>query len=70
MGLEDCVHISPGILAESSAQMVEKVIRVATEMGRAIASPAETRQLLSLCSATTGGRQNTLESPLDHSIGV
>jgi 3-keto-5-aminohexanoate cleavage enzyme len=46
VGLEDCVHISKGVLAESSAQMVEKIVRIASEMGREIATPAEARELL------------------------
>jgi 3-keto-5-aminohexanoate cleavage enzyme len=46
VGLEDCVHISPGLLASSSAQMVEKIVRIAKEMGREVASPAEARNSL------------------------
>jgi 3-keto-5-aminohexanoate cleavage enzyme len=48
VGLEDCVHISEGVLAASSAQMVEKIVRMAGEMGRAVAKPAETRKILNL----------------------
>jgi 3-keto-5-aminohexanoate cleavage enzyme len=48
VGLEDCVHISPGVLASSSAQMVEKIVRVAGEMGREVAKPAEARIALGL----------------------
>ena len=48
VGIEDCVHISKGVLAESSAQMVEKIVRIASEMGREIATPAEARKLLHL----------------------
>jgi 3-keto-5-aminohexanoate cleavage enzyme len=48
VGLEDCVHISEGVLASSSAQMVEKIVRVAGEMGRVVATPAEARKLLGL----------------------
>jgi 3-keto-5-aminohexanoate cleavage enzyme len=48
VGLEDCVHISPGVLATGSAQMVEKIARIAKEMGREIATPAEARRILGL----------------------
>jgi 3-keto-5-aminohexanoate cleavage enzyme len=48
VGLEDCIHISKGVLASSSAQMVEKIVRIAGEMGREVASPAEARKALNL----------------------
>lgn len=48
VGLEDCVHISKGVLAESSAQMVDKIVRMAREIGREIATPDEARRILSL----------------------
>ena len=48
VGFEDCVHIAPGELAESNAQMVAKVKRMAGEMGREVATPAEARAILSL----------------------
>jgi 3-keto-5-aminohexanoate cleavage enzyme len=48
VGLEDCVHIKKGVLADSSAQMVEKVARMAGEMGREIATPEEARKILNL----------------------
>jgi 3-keto-5-aminohexanoate cleavage enzyme len=48
VGLEDCVHISKGILATSNAQMVEKIARIAGEMGRDVAAPAEARIALGL----------------------
>ncbi len=47
-GLEDCIWISKGVLAESNAQMVAKVARMAEEMGREVATPAEARKILSL----------------------
>jgi 3-keto-5-aminohexanoate cleavage enzyme len=48
VGLEDCVHISKGVLAKSSAEMVEKIVRIAGEMGREVATPDEARKLLHL----------------------
>jgi 3-keto-5-aminohexanoate cleavage enzyme len=47
-GLEDCIWISKGVLADSNAQMVAKIARMAEEMGREIATPAEARRMLSL----------------------
>jgi len=48
VGLEDCVRISKEALADSSAQMVEKIVRMASDTGREIATPAEARRILSL----------------------
>lgn len=48
VGLEDCVHISPGVLAGSNAEMVAKMARLSREMGREVASPSEARALLGL----------------------
>ena len=48
VGLEDGVHISKGILAESNAQMVQKVVRMSEEMGREIATPDEARKILGI----------------------
>jgi 3-keto-5-aminohexanoate cleavage enzyme len=48
VGLEDCVHISRGVLADSSAQMVAKIVRMAEEMGREVATPVEAKRILGL----------------------
>ena len=48
VGLEDNLYISKGKLAESNAQLVEKVVRIANELGRDIASPYDTRKILGL----------------------
>ncbi len=50
VGLEDCIYISKGVLADSSAQMVEKMVRISREMGREIATPDEARSILGLSS--------------------
>jgi 3-keto-5-aminohexanoate cleavage enzyme len=50
VGLEDCVHIAPGILAESNAQMVAKIADLSRAMGREIAGPEEARRILHLVS--------------------
>lgn len=48
VGMEDNVYYKKGELAESNAQLVERAARIADELGRPVASPAETRELLGL----------------------
>jgi 3-keto-5-aminohexanoate cleavage enzyme len=48
VGLEDNLYIEKGELAQSNAQLVEKAIRIARELGREIATPQEARKILSL----------------------
>ncbi|WP_336036008.1 3-keto-5-aminohexanoate cleavage protein [Halobacterium yunchengense] len=48
VGLEDNVYYERGELAESNAQLVERVVRVAEELGREVASPAQAREILGL----------------------
>jgi 3-keto-5-aminohexanoate cleavage enzyme len=48
VGFEDNVYISKGVLAKSNGELVEKVVRMAKEMGREIANPTETRKILGL----------------------
>jgi len=48
VGFEDNVYLSRGVLAKSNGELVEKVVRIAKEFGREIASPAEARQILGL----------------------
>lgn len=50
VGLEDNIYYSKGVLATSNAQLVERTIRIAREVGRDLASPAEARQILQLNS--------------------
>jgi len=47
-GFEDNVFYTPGVRAGSNAQMVERLVRIARESGRDIASPAQVRTMLSL----------------------
>ncbi|MGH2549466.1 MAG: 3-keto-5-aminohexanoate cleavage protein, partial [Thermomicrobiales bacterium] len=47
-GLEDNIYYHKGQLADSNAQLIERVVRIAAEVGRPIASPAETRAILGL----------------------
>lgn len=48
VGFEDNIYLSKGVLAKSNGELVEKVVRIAEELGREIASPAETRKILGL----------------------
>ena len=48
VGFEDNIFIEKGVLAKSNAELVEKVVRVARELGREIATPDETRKILGL----------------------
>ncbi len=48
VGLEDNIYYRKGELATSNAQLVERVVRLADEMGRAVATPQEARRLLGL----------------------
>jgi len=47
-GFEDNAYYSPGELAKSNAQLIERLVRLAHEVGRSIATPAEARKLLGL----------------------
>ena len=48
VGFEDNIYIAKGKLAESNAQSVAKIVRIAGELGREIASPEETREMLGI----------------------
>ncbi len=48
VGMEDNIYLKKGVLAKSNAEFVEKIVRVAGEFGREIATPAEARKILSL----------------------
>lgn len=48
VGFEDNVYISKGVLAKSNAELVEKVVRLAKEFGREIATPDEARKILGI----------------------
>lgn len=48
VGMEDNVFISKGVLAKSNGELVEKVVRMAKELGREIANPQEARTILGI----------------------
>ncbi len=48
VGFEDNIYYSKGVLAESNAQLVERVVRLANELSREVATPDEARKILNL----------------------
>lgn len=48
VGFEDNIYLAKGVLAKSNGELVEKVVRIANELGREIATPAEAREILGL----------------------
>ncbi|MGO9572341.1 MAG: 3-keto-5-aminohexanoate cleavage protein [Desulfomonilaceae bacterium] len=48
VGLEDNLYLERGVRAKSNAEQVEKVVRIARELGLEPASPDEARQILGL----------------------
>ena len=48
VGLEDNLYIEKGVMAKSSAEQVEKIIRIGKEQGLEPATPDEAREILSL----------------------
>jgi 3-keto-5-aminohexanoate cleavage enzyme len=46
VGLEDNLYVEKGKPARSNAQLVEKAVRIARELGREIATPNEARKIL------------------------
>jgi len=48
VGFEDNIFIEKGVLAKSNGELVEKVVRIARELGREIATPDEARKILGL----------------------
>jgi 3-keto-5-aminohexanoate cleavage enzyme len=48
VGMEDNVFYRKGELAKSNAQFVERVVRIARELDRDIATPSQTREMLGI----------------------
>ena len=48
VGLEDSLYYAKGVLAETNAQFVERIVRISREYGRDIATAHEAREILSL----------------------
>lgn len=48
IGMEDTVHLARGTPAPSNAALIDKAVRILTDLGAKIATPTEARQLLGL----------------------
>ena len=48
VGMEDNIYYSKGMLAESNAVFVDRIVRIAREYGRAVATPDDAREILRL----------------------
>jgi 3-keto-5-aminohexanoate cleavage enzyme len=48
VGLEDNIYYTRGVLSEGNAPLVARIVRLANELGRPIASPAQARRTLRL----------------------
>ncbi len=48
VGFEDNIYYSKGVLAKSNAELTARMVRLARELGRDIASPDEAREILGI----------------------
>ncbi len=48
VGMEDNIYYQRGVLAENNAQFVERIVRLANEYGREVATPDDARRILGL----------------------
>ena len=58
VGMEDNVYYSRGMLAETNSQFVERIVRIAEEYRREIASPKDAREILALQAFDSRGYKN------------
>lgn len=56
VGFEDNVYYSHGVLALNNAQLVERAVRIARELGREIATPEEAREMMQMRAATRASK--------------
>ncbi|MBS7248968.1 MAG: 3-keto-5-aminohexanoate cleavage protein [Candidatus Freyarchaeota archaeon] len=52
VGMEDNIYLEKGVLAKSNAELVAKVVRIAKELQRPVATPDEAREILGLKKPT------------------
>lgn len=48
VGFEDNIFYKKGEIAKSNAQLVERIVRIAKELGREVATPDEAREILNI----------------------
>jgi len=51
VGMEDNIYLAKGVLARTNAELVSKIVRIAKELGKEIATPSEARKILGLSKA-------------------
>lgn len=56
IGFEDNIYYHKGVLATSNAQLAERIVRIAKELGREIATPDEAREILGIPRKRENGR--------------
>jgi 3-keto-5-aminohexanoate cleavage enzyme len=48
VGFEDNIYLKRGVLAESNAELVERIVTIAEALNIEVASPDEAREILGL----------------------
>jgi 3-keto-5-aminohexanoate cleavage enzyme len=51
LGCQDVPEYAPGVMAKSNAELVARIVRIARELGREIATPNDVRKMLRLSSS-------------------
>ncbi len=54
VGFEDNIYYSRGVLAKSNAELVDRIVRIAKELGRPVAGPDQARAILGLPPVAKG----------------
>lgn len=62
-GVEDFVHVRPGVLARSNAEMVSQWVDTAAIWGRPVATPGQARSMLGIKDSTRAGRGESERHP-------
>ena len=70
IGLETNLYVREGVMADSNARFVERTVRIARELGREIATPAQAREMLGVSfkpsqyAAPTGSNRGRAEAEI------
>jgi 3-keto-5-aminohexanoate cleavage enzyme len=57
LGGQDIPYYADGVPAKSNAQLIKRIVRIETELGREIATPEDTRKILGLPPALRKQKQ-------------
>jgi len=63
-GMEDIIHLQPGVLARTNAELVEQWTQTARLWGRPLASPSEARAMLGIEPGKTAAYLNSRQPDL------